>query len=894
MRKTLTIVVAVASMLAALSVNGQSTSDLDAQWRAKIVSGGEENNLASLREALTIAEKFGDGDSRLFETLVRLAAVCQAEGFDECEEQAPGFIDRASKMRPRVKPKNAHYAGLLMDLGGLMDPKKSLEVYKEALDIREKVFSPEDQTVAETYAAIASSYRWMNDAPQARRTMQYALEIRERVHQEKTAGYADLLDDSAGIYQSAKDPARARSEEERAIAIRQAIWGPSDPRFVASLSRIAGMNQFGENKAFAETLYRRVVEIQRATHSEKSEAYYSALIDLADFLETKKRFGEAQDVFESALGVREKMGKSDAQAAYCWEEIARVRMSRGMYREAVQAGEASLQIRTRLEKPSDRDAAPADALLAEACLRAHDGRKSETYFRALNNQVGPTARFNLIATADKLSTIYQERGDYPQAAAKLETEVAAIEVGDPGDERLVQQELRLAQLYQTMGRAKDANRMNLAVLRGVGQNMKKLGDPKRMKYVIIGVILVFLVLPFFGTAAFALLFAWSARKMDRKLALLYFTRVEDPQPAQPNPPVSSERAYAGGFLGLAPELESEVSIATAVVADAEPVLQPAEEPRELPEPLVSQVTLRADGSDLFAMRVLNLLLSLLTLGIYSFWGKAKVRRYVCGQADYQGDWFAFHGTGRELLLGWLRALPALAFIFLFPTLFPLFWQHRAAPYVAQLAAVVAFLLLWPVARIGAYRYRLNRMSWRAIRFSYRGKALRYLGANVVGCLLSIVTLGIYVPFLQIRLRKMLLNRTYLGDRRFHFPGRGSDLFPAWLFALPLTVCSLGIGWAWWRALSHRYCWANTTFAGARFRCTATGGKLLWLWLGNFLVIVPTLGLGMSWAMLRTLRFWTKHVQLVHEPELDTVQQDARAATAVGESFADFLGFDFGF
>jgi uncharacterized membrane protein YjgN (DUF898 family) len=233
-------------------------------------------------------------------------------------------------------------------------------------------------------------------------------------------------------------------------------------------------------------------------------------------------------------------------------------------------------------------------------------------------------------------------------------------------------------------------------------------------------------------------------------------------------------------------------------------------------------------------------------------------------------------------------------IFLFPTLLPLFWQHRASPYVAQLCAIGAFLLLWPIARVGAYRYRLNRMSWRAIRFSYRGGAPRYFLESIAGCLLSAITLGIYVPFFQVRLRKLLLNRTYFGDRVFHFPGRGSDLFPAWLFALPFTVCSFGIGWAWWRALSHRYCWAHTTFSGARFRCTATGGKLLWLWAGNFLVIVPTLGLGMSWAMLRTLRFWTKHVQLVSEPELASIRQDARAATAVGESFADFLGFDFGF
>jgi len=69
---------------------------------------------------------------------------------------------------------------------------------------------------------------------------------------------------------------------------------------------------------------------------------------------------------------------------------------------------------------------------------------------------------------------------------------------------------------------------------------------------------------------------------------------------------------------------------------------------------------------------------------------------------------------------------------------------------------------------------------------------------------------------------------------------------------------------------------------------------LWLWLGNFLVIVLTLGLGMSWAMLRTLRFWTKHIQLVGDAKLDTIEQDRRATSAMGEGFADFLGFDFGF
>jgi len=569
-----------------------------------------------------------------------------------------------------------------------------------------------------------------------------------------------------------------------------------------------------------------------------------------------------------------------------------------MYRESAEAGERSLELIDSIKNPAERAPANVDGLLAEAYLRAHDVPKSESHFRALDNNVRPYSRFLLISTADKLSAIYQERGDYPAAASKLEVSIAAMEAANPSNPQLPQKEVRLAQLYQRMGRAADANRMNMAVLRGVGQSIKQQAGSKALRYALIGLLVIFFLMPVAGTSVFGLLFAWLARRADRKLTSLYIEHEE---------PVPQERAYVGGFLGLteitvaepaplvmaAAAAAAPVAIEIAMPAESAPVVEPVPEPTA-PELPVSQVTLRADGSDLFAMRVLNLLLSLLTLGIYSFWGKAKVRRYVCGQAEYQGDWFAFHGTGRELLLGWLRALPALAFIFLFPTVLPLFWQHRAAPFVAELSAIALVGLLWPVARVGAYRYRLNRMSWRAIRFSYRGRAWRYFGASILGFLFGLITLGIYVPFVQVRLRKLLLNGTYFGDRAFEFRGRGADLAPAWFFALPLTICSFGIGWAWWRAFAHRYCWAHTTFAGARFRCTATGGKLLWLWVGNFLVVVPTLGLGMSWAMLRTLRFWTKHIELVKEPELVSIQQDARAATAIGESFADFLGFDFGF
>jgi hypothetical protein len=390
-------------------------------------------------------------------------------------------------MRTKIEPpKDAKFASLLIDLAGATEglgrSNEALAIYRDAPGIRENLFGPTDQSVAEIYAAMASVYQWMKDPAQARRTMQYALEIRQRAGKEQSTGFADLLDDSAGLYSEAGDEPHAESEYERAIAIREYLWRTSDPRFVDSLRQTARQTRFAKAPGLAEKLFRRIVEIERAAHKETSEEYYTACMDLANFLRSRKRFEEAEHTFVRALTAREKAGKKDAQAAFCMEQIARCRMARGMYNEAAAAGEASLQLRSQLEKPAERNTARSNALLAEVYLRAHDPKKAEACFRALYDTARPSDQYTLIETAKTLSTIYEERGDYPQAAMKLELELAAIEAGNPADGRLPEREIRLARLYQLMGRANDASRMNMAALRAIQRNATNQVDKTRLKY----------------------------------------------------------------------------------------------------------------------------------------------------------------------------------------------------------------------------------------------------------------------------------------------------------------------------------------------------------------------------------------------------------------------------
>src|SRR6266480_4441823 len=70
---------------------------------------------------------------------------------------------------------------------------------------------------------------------------------------------------------------------------------------------------------------------------------------------------------------------------------------------------------------------------------------------------------------------------------------------------------------------------------------------------------------------------------------------------------------------------------------------------------------RGSGATLFGVHVVNALLILATLGVYYFWAKVRVRSYLWSQSEFEGDRFAYHGTGRELIVGFAKAV---AFFFL--------------------------------------------------------------------------------------------------------------------------------------------------------------------------------------------------------------------------------------
>ena len=300
------------------------------------------------------------------------------------------------------------------------------------------------------------------------------------------------------------------------------------------------------------------------------------------------------------------------------------------------------------------------------------------------------------------------------------------------------------------------------------------------------------------------------------------------------------------------------------------------------------------GAALFGIHVVNVLLTLLTLGVYFFWAKVKVRAYLLSETEFEGDRFAWHGSGKEMLIGFLKAL---VFFFIPISLLNTLPDLLGAPLAVRSAALMLGYLLAsffvPMAMVGARRYRLSRTSWRGIRFSLRARTREFVRLWTWSTLLVALTLGFYYPVYITRRQEFMTRNMWFGSARFGFDGRGRDLFWSFFGMILLFPFTLGLSWFWFSARKTRYFANRTTFGGARFVSSVRARSLAWLTLSNAALLILTLGIAWPWLSVRSLRYAYANVALVGPLMLETVTQQAQSVSATGEGLAGFLDADLG-
>jgi len=187
---------------------------------------------------------------------------------------------------------------------------------------------------------------------------------------------------------------------------------------------------------------------------------------------------------------------------------------------------------------------------------------------------------------------------------------------------------------------------------------------------------------------------------------------------------------------------------------------------------------KGSGGEYFKIWIVNLLLSIVTLGIYSAWAKVRRKQYFYGNTRVVGATFRYLADPIKILKGRIVVFLGFVVYTLINQAFP--------PAALVLTFVFLFVLPWLVVRSLAFNARNS--AWRNIRFNFKGTYGGAAKSFILFPLLSILTLGILGPYAHYRQKKFIVENSAYGTTAFSFHATAGDYYRiVFMFLIPLVA-----------------------------------------------------------------------------------------------------------
>jgi uncharacterized membrane protein YjgN (DUF898 family) len=292
------------------------------------------------------------------------------------------------------------------------------------------------------------------------------------------------------------------------------------------------------------------------------------------------------------------------------------------------------------------------------------------------------------------------------------------------------------------------------------------------------------------------------------------------------------------------------------------------------------------GNAFFMLVLKNLLLTLVTCGLYAPWAKTERRKFMWQNTEFHGQRLVWRGTGQELFIGYVKVALGYALFVGLPALVQRYWP--IVGIVVQGVALAAIVSVIPFAVYWSRAYLLSRTSWRGVSFALEPGAKPFAKAFILGYLLTLLTLGFYAPIWLNRLYTISMGRTFFGDARFRYDGRDTDVWRLAMKGFFLSILTLGVYYFWYAAALTRYRAEHTYFGNARARCSLQGGELFRMGLIYIFGTTLSLGLAFPWIVCHLMQ--TVLSKLTFEGDIEFAKvgpADARGS-AVADTLADAM------
>ena len=355
---------------------------------------------------------------------------------------------------------------------------------------------------------------------------------------------------------------------------------------------------------------------------------------------------------------------------------------------------------------------------------------------------------------------------------------------------------------------------------------------------------------------------------------------------------------------------------------------------------VSRFTaLKFDGTglQLFGVQAVNLLLTVVTLGIWIPWARARKRRFFYNNTQILGEGIDYLATGFDLFKGWVIISILVAGFYALPFL--------GLPFVQEAISGLLFLV-YPWAINKTLRFNARSLAWRDVRFNFQGGYWASFWYFFILPIIGILSLGLLVPLASKAMRSYIARNYSFGGASFvseagvlSYYGAGiktlllfiifagvilGSLYgvliatePTQLMALSAALQSGDIDTilqdvgassvmtaipvaffvlffataTYYRALTRNLMVGSLRLdGGVRFRSNLSGGVLAWIMITNALLVIMTAGLLWPWAQVRKYRYMAESTDIRPVNDMNGfIDKQLKSGHSVGDALGEAGG-----
>lgn len=343
------------------------------------------------------------------------------------------------------------------------------------------------------------------------------------------------------------------------------------------------------------------------------------------------------------------------------------------------------------------------------------------------------------------------------------------------------------------------------------------------------------------------------------------------------------------------------------------------------------VTFTGTTHEYFRIWIVNMALTIVTLGVYSAWAKVRKLRYFYGNTTVADGQFDYHARPQAILFGRLIAVGMLA----------AYWASGYVSVWAPLVVIALIFLVSPWLIVRSRIFQMRNTSYRGLRFNFAPNYTGAMSAYWGGLALTVVTLGLGLPSALFMRNRFAIDNTAFGQTNFKLTTTSGPFYSVYwktvgvallgfilamlliagltfliggatiadpdvlaetpeaalpaamemVILLPILVVYLGI-FVYSQVRYRNLVWNRTGLGGNTFVSTFSVRQMCWLYLSNIAAIVFSLGLLTPWAQIRMAKYRAEHTEI---NLADDWQSYVAAHNAPGSAMGDELGdaFDVG-